>query len=314
MRVAQQYFNPPKQAETWSLAGFEISVNSVSLHNSFRYRFRDRYRPAPDCLAIFLNEAASDNRTSLSVRMLPCNVFQTGLRERSRRCRARPYARRDKSMYILSIHVIRRPLLIPVFAFSAPLRESTPLPHLRVLSVSARVHSSSPSSRSQRLCESPLLFPIFASSASLRESTPLPHLRVLSAFARVHSSSLSSRSQRLCESPLLFPIFASSAPLRESIPKPHLCVPCASARVHSQYVPIHLNLPKQAEAPLVGQPSRLTPCFNEAAVTSGNPLSLWPACAGTADRERPGEGCAAIQVDLNSVKGQIRHQAIYLQQ
>ena len=41
-------------------------------------------------------------------------------------------------MFILSIHVIRRPFLIPIFAFSASLRESIPHPHLCLLSVFAR--------------------------------------------------------------------------------------------------------------------------------------------------------------------------------
>ena len=149
--------------------------------------------------------------------------------------------------HILYIHVIRRLLLTLIFAPSAPLRESIPLPHLCVLSVfarvnsppylcvlgaSARVHSSSPlcvlcafarayssplSLRSQRLCESLFLIP----------------LCVLCVSARTYSSPLSLRSLRLCESPSLIPIFAFSAPLRESTPHPYLCLLGVFARVNS---------------------------------------------------------------------------------
>ena len=69
---------------------------------------------------------------------------------------------------------------------------------------------------------------------------------------------------------------------------------CGNARVERaafsstpslSYCSIHVNPPMRVETSPVGQSSRLTPCFNEAAVTSGNPLSPW---------ERLGEGCAAI--------------------
>ena len=119
----------------------------------------------------------------------------------------------SQSLSLRPRRLCESPLLIPIFAFSAPLRES-------------------------------ILIPIFAFSAPLRESILNPYLCVLGAFARVHSSSLSLRSRRLCESPLLIPIFASSTPLRESTPHPHLCVLNAFARVHSQFVLTRLRLPQ----------------------------------------------------------------------
>ena len=131
--------------------------------------------------------------------------------------------------HILYIHVIRRLLLTLIFAPSAPLRESIPLPHLCVLSVFARVNSP------PYLC-------VLGASARVHSSS---HLRVLSAFARAYSSSLfassartyssplSLRSLRLCESPSLIPIFAFSAPLRESTPHPYLCALGVFARVNS---------------------------------------------------------------------------------
>ena len=160
-------FNPPKRAETWSLAGFEISVYPLSLHNSFRYRyrFRDRYRPVPDCLAIFASLASLRESIPHPFRVL-CAF-------------ARAYSS-------------------SLFASSASLRESTPNPYLCVLSAFARVHSQSLSLRSQRLCESPLLTLIFAPSAPLRESIPHP-FRVLCAFARAYSSSLFASSASLRE-------------------------------------------------------------------------------------------------------------------
>ena len=119
--------------------------------------------------------------------------------------------------HIMYIHVIRRPFLTPIFAFSAPLRESIPLPHLCLLGTSARVNSSSPSLRSLRLCESPLLIPSLRSLRLCESPLLIPSLRPL----------------RLCESLFLTPIFAFSAPLRESTPHPYLCALGVFARVNS---------------------------------------------------------------------------------
>ena len=87
----------------------------------------------------------------------------------------------SQSLSLRSQRLCESPLPIPIFAFSASLRESTPHPYLRALSAFARVNSSS-LSRPLRLCESLFLIP----------------LCVLCVSARTYSSPLSLRSLRIC--------------------------------------------------------------------------------------------------------------------